>query len=104
MVYLITSLLIFDIPLLCQYFNLKSSVISCLSSGDIYLSLGISLLFSFITVSKLFCCEFCKTFMILLAILFPIKSPVASAVFLMNFFEEFLSASVADCLAWSISF
>ena len=104
MVYLITSLLIFDIPLLCQYFNLKSSVISCLSSGDIYLSWGISLLFSFITVSKLFCCEFCKTFMILLAILFPIKSPVAYAVFSMNLFEEFLGASVADCLAWSISF
>ena len=27
------------------------------SSGDIYLSLGISLLFSFVTVSELFCCE-----------------------------------------------
>ena len=104
MVYLITSLLIFDIPLLCQYFNLKSSIFSCLSSGDIYLSLGISLLFSFVTVSKLFCCEFCKTFMILLAILFPIKSPVVYAVFSMNLFEEFLGASVADCLAWSISF
>ena len=99
MVYFLTSLLIFDIPLLYQYFNLKSSIISCLSSGDIYLSL----LFSFITVSKLFCCEFCKTFMILLAILFPIKSPVAYAVFSMNLFEDFLGASVADCLAWSIS-
>ena len=34
-------LLFFDIPLL-YYFNLSSSIISCLSFGDIYLSLGIN--------------------------------------------------------------
>ena len=49
-----TSLLFFDIPLLYYYFNLKSSIISGLFSADIYLSLGISLSFSFVTVSKLF--------------------------------------------------
>ena len=46
-----------------------------------YLSLGISLSCSFVTVSELFCCEFCETFVILSAILLPIRSPVASAVF-----------------------
>ena len=37
------KLIIFDIPLLCCYINLRSSVFFCLSSGDIYPSLGISL-------------------------------------------------------------
>ena len=46
-----------------------------------YLSLGISLSCSFVTVSELFCCEFCETFVILSAILLPIRLPVASAVF-----------------------
>ena len=50
-------------------------------SGDIYLSLGISLSFSFVTVSELFCCQFFETFVTLLAILLPFRSPVASAVF-----------------------
>ena len=58
---------------------------SCLSSGDIYLSLGISLgislSFSFVTVSELFCCEFFEISVNLLAILFPIKSQVAPAFF-----------------------
>ena len=61
----------------------------CLSSGDMYLSLGISLAFSFVTVSELFCCEFFENFVILplydlataSAILLPIESPVASAAF-----------------------
>ena len=56
-------------------------MIFCLCSGDIYLSLGISLSFSFVTVSELFSCEVFGTFVILLAILLPIKSRVASAVF-----------------------
>ena len=53
----------------------------CLSSGDIYLSLGIYLSCLLVAVSELFCCQFFETFVILLAILFPVKSPVASAVF-----------------------
>ena len=61
--------------------NIILSITFYLSSGDIYLSLGISLSFSFVTVSELFCCEFFETFVILLAILLPIKSQVASTVF-----------------------
>ena len=38
----------------------RLSIIFCLSSGDIYLSLGISISFSFVTFSELFCCEFLK--------------------------------------------
>ena len=41
---------LFDILLLC-YFNLNSSIVSCLFSGDIILSLRISLSYSFVTVS-----------------------------------------------------
>ena len=80
---------------LSYYFNLSLSINSCLSYGDAYLSLGISLSCSFVTVS-----EFFETFVILLAILLSIKSPVASTVFGMTLFEEVLSASVAYCLAW----
>ena len=57
----------------------------CLSSGDIYLSLGTSLSCSFKTVFELFCRERFETFVILLAILLPIKSPIASAVFRITF-------------------
>ena len=70
LVHCLTNLLFFDIPLLCNYINLRSSIIFCLSSADIYLSLGISLSCPF----KIF-----ETFVILSAILLPIKSPVASA-------------------------
>ena len=56
LVYYLTNLLFFDIPLLCYYINLRLSIIFCLSSGDIYLSLCISLSCSFVTVSELFCC------------------------------------------------
>ena len=75
--YSLTSLLFFDIPLY-YYINLRSSIISCLSSGDTYLSLGISLSCSFVTLSEVVYCEFFKTFVILLAILLTVKSPVAS--------------------------
>ena len=53
----------------------------CISSGDISLSVDISLLCSFVIVSELFCCEFFEIFVFLLAILLTVKSPVASAVF-----------------------
>ena len=78
LMYCLTNLLFFDIPLLF-YVNLNSSIIFCLFSGDIRLSFGISV------SSKLFCeCNFFKYFdalAILSAILLPIKSTVASAVF-----------------------
>ena len=94
--YYLTNLLCFDIPLLYYYINLRSSIIR---SGNIYLSLGIYLLYSFATVSELFWCEVFETFEIISTILLPIKSPVASAIFGIALFEGVLSASVADCLA-----
>ena len=80
LVYFLTNLLFFDILLLCYYINLRSSIIFCLSSGDLYLSLGISLSSPFVIVSELFCDELLQTSVILLAILLLIKQPVASAV------------------------
>ena len=79
-------------------------MIFCSSSGDIYLPLDISLSFSILTFSKLFCGKVFETFVIPSAILLPIKSPVASAVFWITIFEVVLSASVADCLGWSRRF
>ena len=56
LVYYQTNLFIFDTLLLYYYINLKSSLILCLSSGDIYLSLCVSLLSSsLVTVPELFC-------------------------------------------------
>ena len=74
LMYCVTNLLFFDIPLLYYYIILKSSMIFCLSSGDIYLSLGISLSYLFLIVSELFCAKLFATFIILLTILLPIKS------------------------------
>ena len=77
----------FDIPLLYYYFNLRSSIISCIFSGGLYLSLGIFLSFSFtLSSSEFFCCKFFENFEILLAMLLPIKSAVASAFFLNYYF------------------
>ena len=75
-VYCLTNLLFFNISLLHYYINLRSSIISCLSLGDMYLSLGISLSCSSITVSELYCCEVSETFVILSTISLQIKSPV----------------------------
>ena len=79
LIYCLTNLLFFDIPLLCYYTNLNSSIICCFSSEDIDLSFGI-------TVSLFFCeCnflgDFFETLVILSAYLLQIKSPVALAVF-----------------------
>ena len=67
--YCLTKLSFFYIPLL-YYVNLNPSIICCLSSGDIYISFGVSLLVSF-----------CEAFVVLAASLLPIKSTVASAFF-----------------------
>ena len=80
LVYCLTNLLFFDIWLL-YYINIRSSIIFCISSGYIYLSLSIYLSFSFVNVSELFCGEIFETFVILSAILVSIISPVVSAVF-----------------------
>ena len=67
LVYCLTKLLFFDIPLLYYHINLGSSIISCLSSGDIYLSLAISWSWLFVVVSKLFFGERFETSVILSA-------------------------------------
>ena len=84
---LVASAFFFYIPLLHYYINFRSSIIFCLSSGDIYLSLGISLSCSFVNVCELFCGEPLETLIILLEILLPIKSLVVSAVFWITFFK-----------------
>ena len=91
--------------LLYCYINIRSSIVFCLSSGNTYLFLGISLsnpvfFLSLLNVSEIFCGELLETFVIESAILLPVKSPVASAVsFLIALFEAVSSASVGDYLA-----
>ena len=92
MVYCLTSLLFFNIPLFYDI-NLRSSIIC--SPRDIYISLGISVSLS--SVCKLFCG-------VLLETLLLIKWPDTSAVFWITLFSAVLSASVADFLAWSRCF
>ena len=82
MVYLmhhLSNLLFFGIPVLYYYISLNSSIICCLSFGEIYLSFGISLLTSFDCIYLL--CDFLDELVILSAIFLPTKSPVASAAF-----------------------
>ena len=80
--YCLTNLLFFDIPLLYYYINLRSSILGCLFSGDIFF-LGISLsspLFSVLlsTVSEVIRGEVLENFS---ANLLSIKLLVGSAVF-----------------------
>ena len=77
------NVLFFGIPLLYYYINLNSSIICCLSSGDIYLSFGISLLASFEdnSLECNFLGDFFDVHVILSAILLPFKSPVTSSAF-----------------------
>ena len=77
----LSNLLIFGIPLLYYYINLNSSIICCLSCGDIYLSFDISLLASFDDNSfqwnsfgDFFECNSIQILVILSPILLPIKS------------------------------
>ena len=76
LVYYLTNLLFFDIPLLYYYTNLRSSINFYLPPGDIYPSLDVSLSCSFVIVSELFFEELLETFLFLSAMLLPIKSPV----------------------------
>ena len=52
LVYCLTNLLFFGIPLLYYYITLRSSVTLSFSSGDIDLSTGIFLFCPFVTVSE----------------------------------------------------
>ena len=100
----LSNLSFFGIPLL-YYITLNSSIIFCLSFGEIYLYLGISLLTSFDCISSL--CDFFDPLgfaVILSTILLPIKSPVPSAGFRIALFEAVFIASVADFLAVSTNF
>ena len=74
LLYCPTDLLSFNISILYYYLSFRSLIIRCLFSGDIYLSLGISLLTAiyyvlFATVSELFLGELFETLVILSAIL-----------------------------------
>ena len=84
LVYYWTNLLFYDIPLLYFSVDLRSSIIFCLSTGDIYLSLGIYLSCPFVIVSELFSSELLDTFVIMSVISLPIKSPVASFCCVLN--------------------
>ena len=73
------KLLFLGIPLLYYHIILNSSIIFCLSCGDIYLSFGISLL---ATLECGLLAGFFETLVILFAIVLPTRSRVASTVFL----------------------
>ena len=97
----LTNLLLFGTPLLYYYINLNSSIIFCLSCGEIYLCFGISLLATFECGSL---AGFFEILVILFAIELPTRSPVASAVFGIALLPVIFNASVADFLAVSTSF
>ena len=85
--------------------HLKSLIIGCLFSGDIYLSFGISLwntvfFISLSTVSELLCGELLDIFVILWAVLLPSKSSGSSAVFWTASFGAALSSTVINFSAW----
>ena len=54
----LTNLLFFDTSSLYYHITLRSPIIFCRPSGDIYLFLGISLSCSFVSVSELVYCEY----------------------------------------------
>ena len=80
--YYLKKLYFYCILLLYYYINLRPSIIFCVSSGDIYYSLGISLSCSIFSVSfktffDLFCGDGLGDFVILSIIYLPIKLLVA---------------------------
>ena len=89
--------------------NLKSLIVCCLSSGDMYLFLWVvnstssssSLL---LLLLMLLFDGFLETLVILSAILLPVKSPVASAVLWVALLDAVFIESVVDFLALLRSF
>ena len=81
LVYYLANLLFFDTPLFYYCINLRSSIIFCLYSGDICLTLDVYLSHSFVIVSEIVCGELLEMFVILLENLLPAKSLVAYAIF-----------------------
>ena len=101
LVYCLSNLLFFDIPLLYYYNNFRSAIIFCLPPGDMYLSF-LSCLFA--TASELFCCEFFETFVIFFSNFITNQITSYFCCFLNYSFWTSLSTSAADCLVWSRSF
>ena len=85
--------------------KLRSSIILCLSSGDIYLSLGIIMLIcSCLWIILLWSfCDF-TVVQISYGVSNFITNQLRAAVFWITLFELVLSASYVDCLAWSKRF
>ena len=76
-----------------------SSIIFCLSHGDIYPFLGIFESCSFLTGSELFCGEGFETLFLSAFFFLLIKSSVPFDIFRIALFEAVLNASVSDYLA-----
>ena len=105
LVYCLKHLLYFDISLMYYYINIRSSMIFCLSSRDIYLSFGMFLSCSFLTICKLFCSKVLAFFVILSVILLPIKWPAASAFFDLLSWDRFKCiCGIIYYLVWSRRF
>ena len=78
MMHHLTNLLCFGILIFYYYINLNSSIIFCLSCGDIYLHFGISLLPAFECGSL---ADLFEILIILSAITLLPRSPLALAAF-----------------------
>ena len=74
--------------------NLRSSIIFCLFSGEMYISSDLFIFFPFVLPTEV----------ILSAILFPIKSSVASTVFCTTLLEAVFAASIPVFVAVSNNF
>ena len=111
LVYYLTNLLFFDIPLLYCYINLRSSIVFCLFFWRYTSFLGNSSLCSFViiywTILRWTSWDFCNS------ISNSITDQINSCfwcflffyfLFFLFFFEVVLSTSVADCLACSRTF
>ena len=81
----------FHIPWLYYYINLGLSIIFCLSSRDIYLSLGIYLSCLFVNVSELFCCKYFETPVIRNFITNQITTSISIINNFMPFFWRYIS-------------
>ena len=102
LIHRLTNLLFFDIPLLYCYTNLNSSTI-CLSSGDMCLLFGTSVLLFCNLFGDFFECNFVETLVILSPICYQLNHQLP-LLFWIAFFEAVFIASIADFFALSRSF
>ena len=87
LLYQLLKILVFDCQTVIFWYSIITLLYYCPIINDFFLSLGISLLWSFVIVSKLICGELLEIFVILLAILLPIKSPVSFPFFELLFLK-----------------